>query len=480
MESVNYYNSDSDFIIGLKAIRRTIKNNVANLCVIGAMIGSLIFTCCTIGKCCKSLVNTYNYVTAIIASEETMTQNNDEALNELMNNNIVVANVSSSVLQDYYFANGSLYDKDGNKISLAGVEKGIVFANCRLDKETLDNIDFSLATSTYIDLSYSSIDEEGIKSLPSTVECVRLDYCNYFTNLNSLASVCPNLKIISVNNAASLSDLSFIYELKNLKEIYLNDCPYVTQDLLDYLTANNIATNLTQKDVINSKKTDEIIESIITEDMNDKEKVKAICLYVLDMLEYDISKSSDSNNDPLTMSYEDGKVVCASYAYLTNVLLNKAGIQSYKVTNDDHTWNMIVLDGEYFYVDTTSMDGKFINKLLLYLFNVSRNYMVDPEYTDWSSMSSASSGESDIMSSMIDDIVRGSSNKNIVEKYGGMVLSGTLSFLNFLSCAYFAFYIYLLSSGIALEVTEDIFYDLRGDYWESVYYERQKNLRKVR
>ena len=441
------------------------------------MIGSLVFTCCTIGKSCKSLVNTYNYITTLSASDEESTKNNDEVLAELSKNNIVVANVPSSRAQDYYFEDGFLYDKDGNKILLSEDDRNIVFLDCHLDRETLDNIQLSSSTCTTMDLTLSSIDEECIKSLPSTLEYLRLDRCNYLAKLNSLASTCPNLKVISVNNAASLKDLSFIYELKNLEGVYLNDCPYVTQELLDYLAANNITTNLTEDDVINSKKTDEIIKDIISDDMSDREKVKAICLYVLDKLEYAISRVSESNSDPLTTSLGDGKVVCASYAYFTNVLLNKAGIQSYEIATDDHVWNMIVLDGEYYYIDTTGMDGDFINTLLLNIFNISENYMIDPEYTMLSSMSSVSSGETDIIA---DDVVHGSTNKTLLEKYGGMVLSGTLSLLNFLSSIYIGVYIYLLASGQVLETIEGVCYDLRSDYLNELYYERRNSAEFMR
>ena len=126
-ENIRTGSKKKESIPEIKALTRTIKSNVANLCVLGAMIGSLVFTCCTIGKSCKSLVNTYNYITTLSASDEESTKNNDEALAELSKNNIVVANVPSSRAQDYYFEDGFLYDKDGNKILLSEDDRNIVF-----------------------------------------------------------------------------------------------------------------------------------------------------------------------------------------------------------------------------------------------------------------------------------------------------------------------------------------------------------------
>ena len=38
--------------------------------------------------------------------------------------------------------------------------------------------------------------------------------------------------------------------------------------------------------------------------------------------------------------------VCAGIAYTTNVLLRKAGIESYELISNDHGWNLIDLDGK--------------------------------------------------------------------------------------------------------------------------------------
>ena len=155
--------------------------------------------------------------------------------------------------QDYYFENSFLYDKDGNVISLENEDKDVVFFNCTLDSNTLENIDLASSNVTSLDLSSSNIDDGCINSLPSTLEYLDLSHCNYITNLNGLGKRCPNIKILAINNAASLSDLSFIYELPNLEELYITDNAYVTNDILDYLSSKNITTNLSERDIINSQ-----------------------------------------------------------------------------------------------------------------------------------------------------------------------------------------------------------------------------------
>ena len=48
-----------------------------------------------------------------------------------------------------------------------------------------------------------------------------------------------------------------------------------------------------------------------------------------------------------------GYGVCDSYAKAYLMLCRAAGIPVYRVTNDTHAWNAVMLDGEWFYVDCT-------------------------------------------------------------------------------------------------------------------------------
>ena len=58
-------------------------------------------------------------------------------------------------------------------------------------------------------------------------------------------------------------------------------------------------------------------------DMTDEEKIQAITFYVIDNYSYKMSKVFESNAEPLESMLDNKGGVCASYAYLTNVLLRK-------------------------------------------------------------------------------------------------------------------------------------------------------------
>jgi len=409
-----------DLVFRIKSLGGSIIKNGKQTCILGAMIGYILFSTNSFYKLGLNTIETVEFNKKNTQRNKEIISHNDEILNEV-NDRIVVANIEASVEQKYHFEENNLCDDEGNIITLNGSTKPIHFICCNINEEILKNIQLSESRTKELFLDGTSVTDNFINYLPKTLESLSLNRCNYITNLNDLPKRCPNITEISINAAASLSDLDFIYHLPNLKEIYISDSVYVTEELLKYLKSKNITTNMEEQDIINSKKIDEIIHDIITPNMNDKEKIQAVCLYILNNVEYDVNKKPESNDSPLNCVLKDGKGVCASYAYFTNILLSKSGINSFEVNNDTHAWNMIELDGKYYYIDTTSMDDCTFYNFLLKILNLANYYMIDTDSTFSTPMSKPSNDKTIIPMSLIKDIQVGRDDKNIFEKYGGQV-----------------------------------------------------------
>ncbi|MEI6131414.1 MAG: transglutaminase domain-containing protein [Bacillota bacterium] len=99
----------------------------------------------------------------------------------------------------------------------------------------------------------------------------------------------------------------------------------------------------------------------INSNMNAYEKVKYTHDYLIKNTDYLID-AQDSQN--ICSVFINGKTVCAGYAKSTQYLLKKLGIRCAYVSGEaigrgSHAWNMIELDGDYYYLDVTWDDPAF-------------------------------------------------------------------------------------------------------------------------
>lgn len=120
-----------------------------------------------------------------------------------------------------------------------------------------------------------------------------------------------------------------------------------------------------------NEKLDKIVDSLdIDKKSSDQEKLDAILIYVLDNLTYDEDVSNALKNntahEELTKSfYTDGylygalekdSAICGNYTALVQALSERVGLSSYFLTSSNHAWNLITVEGEDYYVDSTWLD----------------------------------------------------------------------------------------------------------------------------
>lgn len=110
------------------------------------------------------------------------------------------------------------------------------------------------------------------------------------------------------------------------------------------------------------QKVDEILSGI-SDDEDDYEKVKYVFETLIEEADYD--KESENNQNIISV-FVDGKTVCQGYACATQYLLKLLDIQSAVVTGkangESHAWNIVRMDGNYYYVDTTWGNSRYLNE----------------------------------------------------------------------------------------------------------------------
>lgn len=102
-----------------------------------------------------------------------------------------------------------------------------------------------------------------------------------------------------------------------------------------------------------SKRVEGILKSIMLPEMNNHQRIKAIHDYVVKNLKYD----EDLQKYTAYEGLRTGEAVCQGYSLLTYQLLETAGFTSQIIEGtaggQAHAWNLVLLDGKWYHLDTT-------------------------------------------------------------------------------------------------------------------------------
>ena len=108
-----------------------------------------------------------------------------------------------------------------------------------------------------------------------------------------------------------------------------------------------------------TKKLDEVIKSLNLDGKSDYDKFKAVTNWIVSNVRYDEDNETKYQHD-LTGAVLDGLAVCDGYAGTFYYMANAVGLNALfedGITNSNrirHAWNLVEIDGTYYYVDPTN------------------------------------------------------------------------------------------------------------------------------
>lgn len=329
----------------------------------------------------------YEYLKKIL-DKDTITQNDLLKIKELRIDNLLDSNLSDLK----YLTNlENLTIVNLGHIDLEDLKYNLSLTNLAINKTTITNTNYIPNGVNDLYLYEVEITDANFV-LPYYLTEVRI-YKTNFTNLTlktphylnkfvlqgdafldlTVFKDCTNLRELGLAHCSNIKNAYILNEIKCIDTIRIDDYAaiWLTQDIFDKANANDYKTS----------DTDEIREEIIYLDklantlvpdlnISDEEKIRIITLYVIRKLNYDSDvsleldnheeKTTEYNAKPIYHALYSDNVICANYAALFQALANRVGLDTYQLFSDNHTWNMVNINGTYQCVDTTFLDSEVV------------------------------------------------------------------------------------------------------------------------
>ena len=178
-------------------------------------------------------------------------------------------------------------------------------------------------------------------------------YNDCINDINNIAE--DSLVLATINN--------FVHPYNSYSKIYFSINDYGKVKI-------NVSKNYSDEDIeLINNKLDEILDSLFYDGMSDYDKIKAFHDYIINNTSYDSSVSIESQIYNKTDSsiakglLFNGKAICSGYSDTMAIFLNKLGINNYKISSDEHIWNLVYIDGSWKHIDATwddpiTVDGR--------------------------------------------------------------------------------------------------------------------------
>jgi len=128
------------------------------------------------------------------------------------------------------------------------------------------------------------------------------------------------------------------------KEVYLKIEKIYTKEEIENL--NNEINNILEEN------------SITGNSIND---IKKIHRYIINNTAYDSTYKKENITDPsnkATGALFNKKAVCSGYADLFSIMMDRINVPNFKVSSENHIWNVVYVDGKWLHIDSTWDDDE--------------------------------------------------------------------------------------------------------------------------
>ena len=266
-------------------------------------------------------------------------------------------------------------NKGGKLILVTGIIAIIIVTVCAFGKRSITykyyqyNIEKKYANRNenkyYVEDNFNYVENYSGTGVKNKTELINFIY--YALN----SGVEHSERYIDKNYTNYLIDVDYLTKNNgdNLKKeiSILNNFvhPYNSSDNIklsyggEYIFGITIKKAYTDEEIEDiNKVVDKVIREKTNNSMPIREKIKIIHDYIIDNTEYDKLKNDNINDNTYRSQTAYGALVegyatCNGYSDAMAIFLNRLNVINYKISNDEHIWNLIYLDGKWYHLDLT-------------------------------------------------------------------------------------------------------------------------------
>lgn len=199
--------------------------------------------------------------------------------------------------------------------------------------------------------------------------------CKYEECINDVNTIADDKEYLSsINN--------LVHPFNSYKNIYFSINKYGKIEL-------TIKKQYSESEIILiNDKIDSIIQELQLDSLNDYDRIKEFHDYIINNTKYDSSISEenkmtiDTNSNKATGLLLEKKAICSGYSDTIAIFLNRYGYNNYKISSEEHIWNLVKTSDGWKHIDATwddpiSPDGRDI--LLYDFFLINTNDLFEKE-----------------------------------------------------------------------------------------------------
>lgn len=266
-------------------------------------------------------------------------------------------------------------NKGGSLILVVGTISIIIVTVCAFNKDyiihkyyeyTLNNKYLAQKTNEYyLEDNFNYVDNYTSMGISNKIELINFIYYALNSGISSTeryidrsySNYQNDIDMLTINNGEGFKET--ISLLNNFVHPYNSSNNIKLTYGGDYTIGIAINKAYSNDDIA---AINEIVDKVIKEKLNNnmptREKIKIIHDYIIDNAEYDKLKYENKNDTTYKSNTAYGVLVqgygtCNGYADAMAIFLDKLNIINYKISNSEHIWNLVYLDGKWYHLDLT-------------------------------------------------------------------------------------------------------------------------------